>query len=467
MTRDEQPPPSHPSFGGQQTEGVRTLLGDPRRAIVKLSIPMVVAMFLQTLYNLADAVWVSGLGPASLSAVGFTFPFFFFAMALANGIGIGGGAAISRRIGARDKDGADSVAIHSVLLSLVGGAATAVVMLLLLPRLMKLMGAGDALHLSVVYSRIIFAGVPFLFFNASGVSILRSEGDARRAMYAMAAGGVLNIVLDPVFIYALGLGVAGAALATVVSMALSTTLVAVWLFVQKKTFVDFRLRGFHLDRRALHDIGRVGLPASVSHMSMSLMSFLLTTIVARVGGTVGVAVYASGWRIIAMATLPMLGFASAVTAVTGAAFGAREFDKVRVAYFFAVKTGVVIELVLAALVVVFAPQISWIFTWAEESELLVPDLVTFLRILWLLLPTVPFGMLSSGLFQGTGKGTFALIATLIRTIVFSVPFAWFLGVQLAWGLRGVWIGMAAAGVAYVPVVFIWATRYIGRLRSAG
>ncbi|MBN2322031.1 MAG: MATE family efflux transporter [Acidobacteria bacterium] len=422
---------------------------------------MVVAMSFQTLYNLADAIWVSGRGPDSLSAVGFTFPFFFLAMALANGIGIGGGAAISRRIGADDRIGADKVAAHSIISSLILGGITCIVMLLLLPYAMEFMGATEsALQLSIAYSRIIFLGSLFLFFNASAVSILRSEGDAKRAMVAMAVGGVVNIILDPIFIYVLEMGVSGAAIATLLSMFLTTLLTFYWLFIQKKTFVIFRFKGFRFDGHILYDIGRVGLPATVSQMSMSLMAFLLTTIIATVGGTIGVAVYTSGWRIVSIATLPMLGVASAVTAVTGAAYGASEFRKARTAYFYALRTGVSIELVLAVIVVVFAPQITWIFTWSEESQMLVPELEKFLRIAWVLLPTTPFGMLSSGLFQGTGKGIFALTATLIRTIVFTVPFAWILGVYLDWGLNGVWIGIAAAGLAYIPVVFGWACRYL-------
>lgn len=449
----------------KRTRGVDTLLGDPKRAIVKLSIPMVVAMSFQTLYNLADAIWVSGRGPDSLSAVGFTFPFFFFAMALGNGIGIGGGAAISRRIGSQDKVGTDKVATHSVIASLIIGLLTTLIMLILLPGMLKFMGAGDALQLSITYSRIIFAGILFLFFNASAVSILRSEGDAKRAMYAMAFGCVLNIILDPIFIYTLNLGVAGAALATILSMFLTTILTSYWLFVQKKTFVTFGFRGFRFDGSILYDIGRVGLPASVSQMSMSLMAFLLTTIIAKVGGTVGVAVYASGWRIVSMATLPILGVSSAVTAVTGAAFGAKDFVKAKTAYFYALKMGVLVEMILAAAMVLFAPQITWIFTWSNESELLVPELEKFLRILWVLLPTVPFGMLSSGMFQGAGKGLYALGATLVRTIVFTVSFAWFLGIYLGLGLQGVWIGMAGAGVAYIPVVFGWATHYLQKLQT--
>jgi len=448
---------------GRPTKGVQILLGDPKKAIIKLSIPMVAAMSAHTIYNLVDAIWVSGKGPESLSAVGFTFPFLFLAIAISNGIGIGGGAAISRRIGARDKQGTDTIASHTIVIMLIFSALFTSFMLLLARPLLRLMGAGTALDLSVTYARIIFSGISFVFFMQVAVAILRSEGDAKRAMYAMVAGAVLNIMLDPIFIYSLGLGVAGAAWATILSMFLVSIVTFYWLFIEKRTYVSFRFRGFRFDRDAVFDIGRVGLPASVSQMSMSLMAFALTTIVASVRGPDGVAIYTTGWRIISLATLPMLGVASAVTSVAGAAFGARDYKKIETSYLYALKAGVLTEGALAIVIFIFAPHITWIFTWSEESARIMKDLILFMRILWLLLPTVAFGMLSSAMFQGVAKGLYALIMTLIRTLVFTVPFAWFLGIHMHWGLRGVWIGMVAAGICYIPIAFGWAISHIHKL----
>jgi len=450
----------------RQTRGVRILLGDPKKAIIKLSIPMVAAMSAQTVYNLVDAIWVSGKGPESLSAVGFTFPFFFLAIAISNGIGIGGGAAISRRIGARDKKGADSVATHTIVIMLIFVALFTSSMLLLARPLLRLMGAGRALELSVTYAKIMFSGILFVFFMQVAVSILRSEGDAKRAMYAMVAGATLNIALDPIFIYSLDLGVAGAAWATILSMFLVSVLTSYWLFMQKRTYVSFKFSGFRFQKDPIYDIGRVGLPASVSQMSMSLMAFALTTIVASVGGPDGVAVYTTGWRVISMAVLPMLGVASAVTSVSGAAFGARDYKKIEISYLYALKAGVITEGALAVIIFVFAPHITWIFTWSKASARIMEDLIVFMRTLWLLLPTVAFGMLSSAMFQGVGKGFYALIMTLVRTLVFTVPFAWVLGVHLHWGLRGVWIGMVTAGICYIPIAFGWAMSYIRKLERA-
>jgi len=447
---------------------VQTLLGDPKKAIIKLSIPMVVAVSAHTIYNVTDAIWVAGLGPVSLAAVGFIFPFFFFAMAIASGVGIGGGAAISRMIGAKDKEGADSIAVHTIVLMLLHVVLMTWAMLTFAEPALRLMGAGEALELAVSYAHILFAGIGFVFFQQSANSILRSEGDVKRAMYAMVGGAVLNMVLDPIFIYPLGLGVAGAAWATILSMFLVSALTGYWLFIEKKTYVSFRFRGFRFHGAHVWDIMRVGFPASVSQMSMAIMAFAVTTIVAAVGGPDGVAVYTTGWRIIALAALPVLGVATAVTSVSGAAYGAHEYEKIEVAYSYALKICVAVEGVFALLMVLFASQITWIFTWSSDSERIVNDLVVCLRILWVLLPAAAFGMLSAAMFQGVGKGLYALITTMLRTLVLNVPLAWFFGVYLELGLRGVWIGMAIAGLTTAPIALGWAMLHIKRLeRSAG
>lgn len=448
-------------LSSSQTKGIRTLLGDPRKAIVKLSIPMIVAMSAHTIYNMVDAIWVSGLGSDSLSAVGFYFPFFFIGLALSSGIGIGSGAALSRRIGAKDKEGADDVAVHTMVLMFSFVIPFTVVMLVLAEPMIRLMGAeGISLHLSVVYSRIMFSGLILTFFSLIGNSILRSEGDAKRPMVVSLGGAILNIILDPILIYGMNLGVAGAAWASVISMFFVSVVVFYWLFVQKKTFVSFRFKAFRLNKAILWDIGRVGLPASISMMSMSLMAFALTAIVARLGGAVGVAVYTTGWRVVSMATLPMIGVARAVTAVAAAAYGARDREKFILSYSYALKFGLAIESVMALITLIFAPQIIWIFTWSEKSVSLAPYLIEFLRVIWVIFPCAAVGMISSAMFQGAGQGLIALAITLVRTLVFTIPLAWFFGVFLEIGILGVWVGIAVAAVSFAPVALGSAIWYI-------
>jgi len=139
----------------EETKGIKTLLGDPKKAIIKLSVPMIFAMTIQTLYNLIDALWVSGLGPDALASVGFVFPFFFMALAISTGLGIGGGSAISRRIGAKDKDGADSVAAHSILISLIIAIVFTIIFLVFAYDIFVLLGAGKTAATATLYARII------------------------------------------------------------------------------------------------------------------------------------------------------------------------------------------------------------------------------------------------------------------------------------------------------------------------
>ncbi|MEA3558372.1 MAG: MATE family efflux transporter [Candidatus Thermoplasmatota archaeon] len=453
------------SMSEPTTKGVDTLLGNPRKAILKLSIPMIIAMAVQTAYNLADAVWVSGLGSDSMSAVGFFFPFFFLIMALAAGIGIGGGAAISRRIGARDKEGADNVADHVLVLMLLIAVIFTVPTYVLLPGIFRSMGAGEVADLATGYGRIIIAFSLIIFFSNNAGAILRAEGDTKRAMYAMVLGSVLNIFLDPLFIYGFGLGVAGAAWATMISFSCTAVLLFYWLFLRKNTYVTIRLRQFRFKLDIFKDVMKVGFPATLQQGSMAFNMMFLNIIVVSVGGTDGVAVFSTGWRVVMIAVLPLMGIASALIPVAGAAYGARSYRKVKVALYHAIRYGLIFEIFISVLVFIFAGYIVFIFTWSPESQHLRPDLVIFLRMFSLMSFSAAFGMLSGAVFQAIGKGFNSLLVTIFRTIIFSLAFAWLFGIVLDWGLMGVWIGILTGNAIGAIIAYIWIVIHVRGLES--
>lgn len=164
----------------KMTEGVKTLLGDPRKAILKISAPMMVAMFVTSMYNVVDAVWVSGLGSGALAAVGLFFPFFMMLVALASGLGVGGSSAISRRIGEGNKKMADNTAIHTFLIGVVVAGAVSFPFIPFLNRIFISMGSDMAVAgMASRYARVLFAGSIFLFLSYIGNAILRGEGDAK------------------------------------------------------------------------------------------------------------------------------------------------------------------------------------------------------------------------------------------------------------------------------------------------
>lgn len=438
------------------TKGVKILLGDPKKAILKLSAPMMLAMFLQALYNIADGIWVAGLGADQLAAVGLFFPFFIIIVALGAGIGVGGSSAISRRIGERNKKVAENTAAHTIIFAI--GLAL-VIGLAALPftgsLFRSLSGNGEVGRMAADYARILFAGAPILVFSHIAGAILRGEGAAKKAMYGLAVGSCLNIVLDPLFIYGFKLGVVGAAWATLISIAVSAVLFFYWLFIQKKTYLRITFRDFKPNMGILREILSVGFPSSLAQLSMSIAMIVLNVVVIKAGGTDGVAVFTSGWRIVMVGTIPLLGLATGVVSVTGAAFGARDKEKLKTAFFYAVKIGVLIELSVGILVAVFAGPISYIFSYSKEASRIQEELIMFLRITAIFYPAVPLGMLTSAMFRGIGKGMRSLIVTILRTIILQVPISYLLGITFGLGLKGVWMGIVIANVAAVSVTFYW------------
>lgn len=458
-----------------ETTGVKTLQGDPKKAIVKLSIPMIIAMSVQTIYSLVDTYWVSGLGADALAAMGFVFPFFFISMALSNGIGIGGGSAISRMIGARNKTGADNVAVHTIIIIILLSIAFTIPFYLFAPQLFTLAGAGKTTGLAVSYARAIFLGSVVIFFSNVANAILRSEGDSKRAMQAMIVGAVLNVILDPIFIYPLKMGIAGAAWATVLSIGISSLMMANWLFFRKDTYVTFNFKGFHFEKNIVKEIIEVAFPASAQQLSMSLSMIFLNSIIVLVSNTDGVAVYATGWRIATIAMAPLIGMSTAVISVTGAAIGARDYIKAKAALSYSTKLGFLIECAIGAIMFIFALQIASVFTQSEGGAHITADLAHFIRLMCLFYPTAALGFFSSSFFQGAGRGMNALIATLLRTIVFTPVFAALLAFSFNMGQEGAWWGMVIGNGIGSLLMYVWAgyflrallrTKHIARVEGA-
>ena len=468
------------SSNNLKTKGVDTLLGEPKKAIIKLAVPMIIAMSVQTIYNFVDTLFVSGvgeeiftdspipgIGDLGVAAVGLIFPFFMMAIALATGIGVGASSAISRRIGADDKKGADNIAEHSIVTTLIIAVIFSIILFISSEPLLKTIGAGESLVYAVGYGRIIFAGSITIFFINIGTAILRGEGDAKRSMYAIVFGTGLNAVLDPIFIYTFKLGVPGAAYATIFSMSLTSILLIYWLFFKKDTYVNFKLRNFKFKKDIIFDIFKVGFPASIQQLSMSFTMLVLNIIIINVAnaGDQGITIFTIGWRVVMVSILPLLGLATAVVTVTGAAFGAKEFKKLRTAYLYSAKFGLITEIFVSIFVFLIAPFITLIFTTGEGLPVLRPDIELFIKISCFFYPGAALGIASSAMFQGAGKGIYALIATLLRTIILSPILAVVFCCAFSLGLSGIWWAIVTANLIGSAVSFTWGNLFIKNLKA--
>jgi putative MATE family efflux protein len=443
---------------------ISMVTGEPKRAIRVLAIPMIISMLLIMAYNLADSIWVAGLGPDALAALGFINPLFMIVIGLGNGLGAGATSLIARCIGAKNKKGADNAAMHSLLLIFVVSAVATVILLLFLQNILLLMGAGVTVGLATEYGQIVFGGLIFLIFSNVASGILRAEGDVNRPMYAIAATAVLNIILDPIFIYYFGWGVSGAAWATILSSVISCGFMIYWLLLKRDTYVSFSRKDFKISWNVIKNILMVALPASVESLVMSILGIVLNLMLVITGGAEAVAVYTAGWRVVMMAMIPPIGIGTAAITVGGAAYGSRNYENLSTALSYSAKLGVGIAVITATLSYVFAGNIATIFTYSPESAFMAPSIAAFLQVMFLFYLTVPLGITASSIFQGMGKGFTSLILTILRELIFIALFAYLFAFILGFGSSGVWWGIVVGGGMGCAIAYIWATIYVRHLK---
>lgn len=460
--KTSQPAPDIP-MGDGMTEGVSAILGDPKKAIIKLSVPMIIAMTLMSLYNVVNAIWVAGLGGDALAAVGFVTPLFMIFIGLSNGLGAGAASAISRYIGANDKKSVNNAAIHTIFITMSISLILTVILLVFLKPILILFGAGATLDLAMQYGQVIIGGTILSLFVGASYGILRAEGDAKRTMYAMVTSSVLNMILDPILIYWAGWGISGAAWGTVISTALVAVVLIYWLFVKRDTYVSLRLKDFKPDMAITKNILSVGLPASVEYLVMSILAIILNVLLVAVAGTDAVAVYNTGWRVVMIAMSPIVGVGISLVTVVGASYGAKKYGNVSIIHNYSVKVGLIVAAIICVLVYVFAPYISMLFTYSSTSAYLAPSIASFLQVMCLFFIFLPLGIMSSSLFQGVGKGTTSLILTVLREVVFVSITAYILSILLGWGENGVWWGIVIGGFLGCIVAHAAARIYIRRL----
>jgi len=462
MNNSQDTAPDSPPGKGNN-EGISLLLGDPKKAIVKLSGPMIVAMFLMSTYNIVNAIWVAGLGSDALAAVGFVTPLFMILIGIGSGLGAGVASAISRRIGAKDKAGADNTAVHALLITLILSAVLTIPLIFLTGPIVSLFGAGKTAGLATEYGQIVFLGMVLILFTNIAYAILRAEGNTRRAMYVMGASSVLNMVLDPLLIYTAGMGIAGAAWGMVISLVTVSGVLLYWFFIKRDTYVTISYSAFSWNKKTVRDILGVGLPASIEFLLMSVLAIFINSLLVTVAGTDAVAIYTAGWRVVYFAIIPLIAIGTSVISVAGAAYGARQFAKIRTAHTFSITIGVAISLAISTITFLFARQIAVIFTYSPESAHLAPEIAAFLATMCFFYPFVPPGIMSGSVFQATGKGLTSLIITVLRNLVFIAVFAYLIGIVLGYGEHGIWWGIVAGDILGGIVSFIWARVYISRL----
>ena len=448
-----------------KSKNIEMITGDPKKAIVKLALPMMLSMLLIMLYNIADSIWVAGLGPDALAAVGFITPLFMVLIGLGNGIGAGANSLIARNIGAKNRDQANNAGLHAIVLSIIVSLVFTVLIEVFMVPILQFMGAGNTIQYAMDYSYIIFGFLFIFVFSGVASAIFRSEGDMRRATIAIAVTAVLNIILDPIFIYVLNFGISGAAWATVVSATMSCIVMSYWIWVKKDLFLDLSPKNFKYSSHIMIDTLQVAIPSTLETIVFSALAIIINSMLVLAAGTTAVAVYTASMRIVQLAMIPLIGIGTAVLTVAGVAYGAHNYKNLQTAHSYSIKIGFIVSIILGALMFIFSGQIAAVFSYTQASAGLASEIATAISVLSLFVLAIPHGIMSSMMFQGVGKGTYSLLITLLRSLILETVFAYLFCFIFGWGLPGIYGGVVFGCFVGGTIGYIWAKLFIRKFKE--
>jgi putative MATE family efflux protein len=420
------------------------------KLLFNLSLPAIIGMIVQALYNLVDAVFVGrGVGTLGIGGITVAFPIQMIILAFAQTIGIGGSSIISRRMGEKKRVEAAHTFGNMVLLGLVISLTILAVGLVFTTRILQLFGATEMLLPQArSYFSIIILGTPFLTLAVAVNNAARAEGNATVAMATMLVGAVLNIILDPVFIFALNMGVRGAAVATVIAQGASALFLLMY-FISGRSEIPMGLPYFRIRWNITREMFAIGASVFARIAAGSIMLALINNTLARYGGETGIAAFGINFRIINFVFMPLIGITQGLQPILGFNYGARKYGRVKQSFGMAAVSAVSYAFICFIILMSMPGVIYGAFTRDRE---LISTGVTALRYMVLLLPLVGFQVVGSGLFQALGKSVEALVLSLARQVIILFPLVLLLPRIL--GVTGIWLSLPFSDALSVTLTVV-------------
>lgn len=431
------------------------------KALMALGVPIMIGMLINALYNLVDAYFVGGLGESPMGAISIVFPLGQVVVGLGLMFGNGAASYLSRLLGRGDRDTANKVASTALYSSVIIGAVIIIFAAIFLKPILFLLGATDTIMpYAVAYARIYVISCIFNVFNVTMNNIVSSEGAAKTTMCALLLGAVLNIGLDPVFIYVLDMGVAGAAIATAISQLVSTLVYVAYVFRKKSAF-SFSIRNFNPSKQILIEILKIGVPT----LTFQLLTSLSIALINRAANGYGDAVIAgmgAVTRITSMGTLVVFGFLKGFQPIAGFSYGAKNFARLREAIKTSILWSTCFCVVVGLLMIIFPEQIISQFAngnakmlSAGQKSLMANGLSFFL---------FGFYTVYSSLFLALGKGTAGFVLGACRQGICFVPVILFL--PIVWGMNGILYAQPIADVLSAIITIFMAIHLHKELEKA-
>ena len=458
--------------------------GGIAKPLFVLAIPIVITNLFQTAYNLADTFWVGRYSTDALAAISFAFPMVFLLISMGMGLSVAGSVLIAQNIGAGDEREADYAASQTVSFAVVTSVVLGVLGYFVVDTLVEIYGASPSVKpLAVNYMEVISLGLVFMFGFIMFISLMRGAGDTVTPMLVMAVSVIVNIVLDPFFIFGFqdnplfamigmpglqeqlfamtgytGDGLRGAAIATILSRALAFV-IGLGIMFRGNQGVQIRLGDMAPDLDFARRILQIGVPASVEGVGRAL-SVNLLLIVVGLFATPVVSAYGIGTRVLSVVFMPAIAMARGVETMSGQNIGADKPDRAAATAAFASKASFLILSGVGVIAFVWAEPIVSIFVGADQPD--APRVIEvgaqFMRFV---APTFGFmGIMRAynGSFRGAGKTTTAAIISVGTLMVFRLPVAWLGSQTFNLGPDGLWLSFAVSNVFGATLAYLWYQR---------
>lgn len=429
------------------------LLNEPVGVLLfKYSLPAIVGMMVNALYNVVDRIYIGKLGPLHMTGVGLSMPLIILLMGFGMLVGIGAGARVSLRLGQNNKEQAERILGNAVtLLILIMGALSVLGLIFKLP-LLRLFGASDVTiefanqYLTVILIGAIFQGVGF------GLnSIVRSEGNPKIAMYTVLIGAIANIILDPIFIFVFDMGIRGAAIATVISQLLTATWVVIH-FTSSKSKLKLKVKNLALDFKTVLSILSIGMSPFSMQVASSIVIILANNELRAYGGDIAISAMTVINSIAIFFLMPIFGINHGSQPIIGFNYGAKAFDRVKKTLLLATIAGTTLSTLGFVLTQFWTTELIHLFN--NDLEL-VKVASKGMKIFLIMLPVIGFQIISANYFQAVGKAPKAMFLSLLRQVLVLIPLLFIL--PKFFGLTGVWIASPIADLtaSIVTAIFLF------------
>ena len=445
----------------KQKENIEILSKMPiGKALLKLSLPAAIGMIVMALYNIVDSIFVGrGVGAMAIAGLATVFPIQMIMMALAQTIGIGGASIISLSLGADNKIYAEKIFGNLISMILILSLILTPLTYFFLDEILFLFGArGEIFEYSKDYFKIILWGGPFISFAMVVNSTTRAEGNANVAMITMLISSLINLILDPIFIFLFKWGMEGAAWATVISQ-ISAAIYLAYYYLTGKSVLKFHKKYLRLDKKIVGETLALGASSLARQLSSSIMIAVLNHGLVIYGGEIAVAVFGTIYRLLMIVLMPILGVLQGFTPIVGYNYGAENYKRVREVISVANRATTVIGIVGMLVMLLFSKQLIGIFS--TDAELISGGSIA----LWyfaVTLPIIGFQIIGSGYYQAVGKALPSLFLSLARQVFFLIPLVVIL--PLFWGLNGIWISFPLADLLAAIVTFFMMNKSLNKLK---